>query len=118
MTGNASESEQADGSTERGFCGVVLAGNSCPIHGSPRDFDEGDELPVEPVRIPRDKAKRDRLAQMAGLTAEERLALDRWCNEQATEDERRRRRGLERLGDDPVGGHFGSTYGTPTQENA
>lgn len=58
----------------------------------------------EPVRIPipKDPEARARLAQMAGLTEEERLALDQWCAEQARENDARRRRGLEAMGDEPM----------------
>lgn len=61
-------------------------------------------MPERPVRIPKDKAARDRLANMAGLTDEERAALDAWCYEQAEEDRRRQRRGLEEHGNDVLGG--------------
>lgn len=57
---------------------------------------------MKPVLIPKDKAARAHLAQMAGLTEDERLALDQWCDEQATQDERRSRVGLERIGDAPM----------------
>lgn len=52
----------------------------------------GDE-PTIP--IPKDPVARGRLADMAGLTDEERLAIDKWCDLQATENEARARRGLE-----------------------
>lgn len=56
------------------------------------------------ARIPKDAEKRAALAQMAGLTDEERLALDQWCDQQAQEDAAATRRGLERLGDTPMAG--------------
>jgi hypothetical protein len=60
------------------------------------------------VPIPKDQAARERLANMAGLTDEERKALDAWCYEQAEEDRRRQRRGLEKHGNDVLGGgHIG-----------
>jgi hypothetical protein len=55
------------------------------------------------VPIPKDQAARERLANMAGLTDEERKALDAWCYEQAEEDRRRQRRGLEEHGNDVLG---------------
>lgn len=45
------------------------------------------------LRIPKDPEKRAALARMAGLTEEEKLAIDKWCDLQAREDERRARRG-------------------------
>lgn len=42
------------------------------------------------VRIPRDPAKRAALAKLAGLTDEERAALDQWCFDQ----EEKRQRGV------------------------
>ena len=39
-----------------------------------------------------------------GLTDEERLAIDQWCDQQQTEYEARLRRGMERLGDAPMAG--------------
>ena len=56
------------------------------------------------VRIPKDPEARARLAQMAGLTDEERLAIDQWCEMQQREYESRLRSGLEREGDRPMGG--------------
>lgn len=41
------------------------------------------------VRIPKDPEARARLAEFAGLTAEERLALDLWCAEQQRENDAR-----------------------------
>jgi hypothetical protein len=52
--------------------------------------------------IPKDPETRRRLANFAGLTAEERLALDQWCAEQARENDARRRRGLEAHADEPM----------------
>jgi hypothetical protein len=54
------------------------------------------------VRIPKDPEARARLAQMAGLTDEERLALDQWCDQQQTEYEARLRRAIEEVGDTPM----------------
>jgi hypothetical protein len=54
------------------------------------------------VRIPKDPDVRARLAQFAGLTPEERLALDLWCAEQQRESDARARRGAERSGDSPM----------------
>lgn len=51
------------------------------------------------VGIPKDPAKRAALAEMAGLTDAERLAIDQWCDLMAREDEAKRRRGLESVGD-------------------
>lgn len=56
------------------------------------------------VLIPKHLEARARLAQMAGLTDEERLAIDKWCAMKADEDAAKRRRGLEREGDRPMGG--------------
>lgn len=47
------------------------------------------------VRIPKDPAKRAALAEMAGLTADERRALDQWCHLMAIERAAQRRRALE-----------------------
>lgn len=57
---------------------------------------------AEPVRIPKDPEARARLAQMAGLTDEERLALDQWCAQQQAEYEARLRHATEHLGDTPM----------------
>jgi hypothetical protein len=67
----------------------------------------------ESVRIPKDPVARAKLAQMAGLTDEERLAIDQWCAEQAREDDARRRRGLEKHGNDVMAaeGFDGGTDG-------
>lgn len=54
------------------------------------------------VRIPADPTRRKELAEMAGLTDEERHALDLWCAEQAREDATRRRRGMEQHGEDAM----------------
>ena len=56
-----------------------------------------------PIWIPRDPERRRQLAEMAGLTDEERLALDKWCDLQATEDDASRRRGWEREGSRSIG---------------
>ena len=55
--------------------------------------------PEDAVVIPSDPDERERLANFAGLTDEERHALDQWCYQQAEENRRRTRRGLEQHGD-------------------
>lgn len=45
----------------------------------------GYQAPDPAVLIPRDPEKRAALAQMAGLTDEERAALDQWCFDQEQE---------------------------------
>lgn len=62
----------------------------------------GDSRNTSAVRIPKDPEARARLARMAGLTDEERAALDEWCAIQAREDDAKRRRGLEQHGQDPM----------------
>ncbi len=57
-----------------------------------------------PVIIPKDPEARARLAKMAGLSDEERAAIDEWCHLQAIENEARQRRGLEAHGDDVMRG--------------
>jgi hypothetical protein len=54
------------------------------------------------VLIPKDPERRRQLMEMAGLTEEERQAIEWWCAEQARENDRRRRRGLEVHGEDPM----------------
>lgn len=58
---------------------------------------------MKPVPIPKDLVKRAELAEMAGLTEEERLAIDVWCYQQEVEYRNRLRqaenRHLTREGD-------------------
>jgi hypothetical protein len=61
------------------------------------------ELDETPVRIPADPVARANLAQMAGLSDDERHALDQWVALQADEDRRRARRGAEANADTPMG---------------
>ena len=51
---------------------------------------------AEPVRIPSDPDERAALAQMAGLTDDERRALDQWCHLMAAERAAQHRRALEK----------------------
>jgi hypothetical protein len=57
---------------------------------------------ADSVLIPKDPEKRAALAQMAGLTDEERLALDKWCAAEQRQYESRRRAAMERLADTPM----------------
>jgi hypothetical protein len=43
---------------------------------------------TEPIPIPRDPKKRAALAKMAGLTDEERAALDQWCYDEESKRDR------------------------------
>lgn len=63
---------------------------------------EGDMSDSGAVRIPKDLAKRKELMEFAGLTAEERHAIDLWCAEQARENDRRQRRGWEQHANEPM----------------
>jgi len=54
------------------------------------------------VRIPRDVIKRRELYEAAGLTDEERRAIDEWCAAEQRAYETRLRRALEDHADDPM----------------
>lgn len=51
---------------------------------------------VKPVPIPKDLTKRAELAELAGLTEEEWLAIDRWCYQQEIEYRERLARAANR----------------------
>lgn len=64
--------------------------------------DEDDFVMNGPLRIPKDPTERAKLYSFAGLSSEERHALDVWCATQQREYENRVRRALERLADEPM----------------
>jgi hypothetical protein len=57
---------------------------------------------LPPVRIPKDWKERADLANFAGLSDDERAALDAWCALEQREYEARLRRAMERDGDLPM----------------
>lgn len=71
-----------------------------PMTGAGQDEDDYDV--IGPLRIPKDPTKRADLYSFAGLTSEERHAMDVWCFTQQREYEARVRRALERLADEPM----------------
>lgn len=77
--------------TERGPCANCMGG--CPRVRK-----------CVAVLIPKDPEQRARLAQMAGLSDEERRAINEWCHLQAVENETHTRRGLEAHGDNVMAG--------------
>lgn len=85
---------------------AILASSWLAAHDERVRADERERLAgvdAEAVRIPRDPEGRAALARMAGLTEGEEAALNAWCAEQAREDDARRRRGLERSGNQRLG---------------
>ena len=65
------------------------------------------------VPIPKDPAARARLARMAGLDPDERLAIEQWCRQQQADYETRLRHAIERVGDESMAGGAAELRETP-----